>query len=368
MDPIGILLLNLGGPWTLADVGPFLRSLFDDREIIPFPGGPRLQTTWSRFLSAVRTPAVRKRYAAIGGGSPLLYWSRVQALGLAKRLNAGDSSSLTDAETAALRAATASEAGLPAGLGEGRYVPAIAMRYSEPSAGAAIAHLAGRGCRRAIALPLYPQECAATTGSSLADLRRAMARAPRPIELDVVRSYHDHPLYLRAMAEKVREGLAAFPPEMRREIEVLFSAHGVPIRIAESGDPYVRQVGETVEGLLRELAGEIGPHRLAWQSRVGPIRWTEPGTDEVLARLGKEGARGVLVVPLSFVSDHIETLHEVDIEFREVAEEAGIERFGRSPALNENPVFLEALRDIVLAAAGRGSEPASGARSARERA
>jgi ferrochelatase len=351
-EATGIILMNLGGPWTLSDVGPFLRSLFDDREIIPFPGGPAMQSTWSRFLSAVRTPAVRKRYAAIGGGSPLLYWSRIQALGLVRRLNRGRPAPLSREELEGLRGWGAREAGLPQDPrgGDDSFVAAIAMRYSEPSASAALAYLAERGLRRAVVLPLYPQECAATTGSSLSDLRRAMERSGRPIELDVIRSYHDHPLYLRAMAEKIREGLEVFPAAVRREVVILFSAHGVPIRIAESGDPYVRQIGETVEGLLRELSGEIGPHRLAWQSRVGPIRWTGPGTDEVLRELGKEGARGVLVVPLSFVSDHIETLHEIDIEFREVAHEAGIARFHRSPALNESPLFLDALRDLVLAA------------------
>jgi ferrochelatase len=221
------------------------------------------------------------------------------------------------------------------------------MRYSEPRAEAALAFLAEHGCRRAVVLPLYPQECAATTGSSLSDLRRAAERTSARIDCTVVRSYHDHPLFLRATAERIREGLAAFPEDLRREVVILFSAHGVPMRIAASGDPYVRQVRETACGLLRELEDEIGPHRLGWQSRVGPIRWTGPGTDEVLARLGKEGARGVLVVPLSFVSDHIETLHEIDCEFREMAEKAGIERFVRSPALNESPLFLDALRDLV---------------------
>jgi ferrochelatase len=147
------------------------------------------------------------------------------------------------------------------------------------------------------------------------------------------------------MAERVREGLRLFP---EGEPVVLFSAHGVPIRIVETGDPYVRHVRETVDGLLGLLGEDVGEYQLAYQSRTGPVRWTEPGTDEVLEELGRSGKRSVLVVPISFVSDHIETLHEVDIEFREVAEKAGIEHYHRAPSLNDSPAFLKALRDIVL--------------------
>lgn len=349
VDRTGIILLNLGGPWTLGRVKPFLRSLFDDREIIPFPGGPALQGIWSWMLSTFRTPAVTKRYAEIGGGSPLLYWSRVQALGLERRLNGYAPADPTERDLAAIRDFDIDRPGLPEELSGGPFVTVQCMRYSEPGAAAALRHLAEKGCRRAVVLPLYPQECMATTGSSLIDLRGAAGGAEAP-ELVVVRSYHDHPLYIRAMAERVREGLAKFDGKIRKNVLVLFSAHGVPIRIAESGDPYVAQIEETVNALAGELAGEIGAHRLAWQSRVGPIEWTGPGTDDVLKELGKQGTRNVLVVPLSFVSDHIETLHEIDIEFAEVAEEAGVGRMERSPALNDSPVFLDALYEIMMAA------------------
>ncbi|MFH1279634.1 MAG: ferrochelatase [Candidatus Eisenbacteria bacterium] len=350
MERTGIVLLNLGGPWSLDRVKPFLRSLFRDRDIIPFPGGPALQGFWSWMLSTFRAPAVRKRYGEIGGGSPLLYWSRVQALGLERRLSGTAPADPTEEEKAAILNFDVDHPGLPEGLSDGPFVTAACMRYSEPGARAALRHLAWKGCRRAVVLPLYPQECMATTGSSLIDLEKAAAGMADAPERVVVRSYHDHPIYLRAMAERVREGLARFDERKRKDLLVLFSAHAVPIRIAESGDPYVAQVKETVIGLAGELAGEIGRHRLAWQSRVGPIEWTGPGTDEVLAELGRQGVRNVLVVPLSFVSDHIETLHEIDIEFAEVAEEAGIGRMERSPALNESPIFLDALCEITKTA------------------
>lgn len=353
-EKTGVVLLNLGGPWSLDRVKPFLRCLFDDRDIIPFPGGPALQSFWSWMLSTFRAPAVTKRYAAIGGRSPLLYWSRVQALGLERRLN-DRAADPTDEEKALLRDFDPGHPGLPEGMSDGPFVTAICMRYSAPGAAAALRHLAFHGCRRLVVLPLYPQECMATTGSSLLDLERAAADLDAGFDMTVVRSYHDHPIYLRAMTSRLREGLAAFDEAKRKDVLVLFSAHSVPIRIVDSGDPYVVQIKETVIGMTGELKGEIGEHRLAWQSRVGPIEWTGPGTDEVLEELGREGRKDVLVVPLSFVSDHIETLHEIDIEFAEIAEKAGIVHMVRSPALNDSPEFLNALDEIVRGALAGGT-------------
>jgi ferrochelatase len=357
---VGVLLLNLGGPWTLDDIKPFLRNLFNDRDIIPLPGGPALQGFWARFISTVRTPKVRTKYAEIGGGSPLLMWTRQQAQGLVGLLNGASEDHgaeqihpATDQKMQDPRMQDPHFAGVP--QGDGRFVAALGMRYSPPTAAEALEHLKGQGCRRVVVLPLYPQECVATTGSSFKDLERAVELHGHAFEMSTVRSFHTHPLYLQAMAERIREGLKLFRDG---EPVVLFSAHGVPIRIVETGDPYVRHVRETVDGLLGRLGDDIGEYRLAYQSRTGPVRWTEPGTEEVLEELGRTGKHRVLVVPISFVSDHIETLHEVDIEFREVAVKAGIEHYHRAPSLNDSPVFLQALRDIVLDALSDSGEVA----------
>lgn len=353
-ERIGILLLNLGGPWTLDDIKPFLKNLFSDRDIIPLPGGPAFQGVWARFISTMRTPKVRKKYAEIGGGSPLLYWTRVQAGGLLELLNGPGGPG-----PEGLRELSGDDPSVPGA--RGRYVAALAMRYSSPTAAAAIEHLKKEGCRRVVVLPLYPQECMATTGSSYLDLERAVAASGSGMEHVDIRSFHRHPLYLDAMSEKIREGLAAIPESARDECMVLFSAHGLPLRIVETGDPYVRHIQETVDGLLERLGDEVPRHRFAYQSRTGPVKWTGPGTDEVLLELGRAGTKAVLLVALSFVSDHIETLHEVDIEFAEVAEEAGIEHFHRAPSLNDSPTFLRALRDIVVDAV-EGSAPPEGSR------
>jgi ferrochelatase len=344
-ERIGVLLLNLGGPWTLDDIKPFLRNLFSDRDIIPLPGGPALQGVWARFISAMRTPKVRKKYAEIGGGSPLLRWTRVQASGLLELLNG-------EAHRVDLDGLTGDDPSVP-GAG-GPYVAALGMRYTPPTTAAAIDHLKSAGCRRVVVLPLYPQECMATTGSSYLDLERALAGDASDLPRSDIRSFHRHPLYLEAMAEKIREGLDRIPADLRGETMVLFSAHGIPLRIVETGDPYVQHVRETVEGLVSRLGDDVPRHRLAYQSRTGPVKWTEPGTDDVLVELGRNGTKAVLLVPISFVSDHIETLHEVDIEFAEVAGAAGIEHFHRAPSLNDSPTFLRALRDIVVEAAEAG--------------
>lgn len=342
-EKVGILLLNLGGPWTLDDIKPFLRNLFNDRDIIPLPGGPALQGFWARFISTVRTPKVRTKYAEIGGGSPLLKWTRRQAQGLVGLLNGDDRGAEQGPSGTSQALGDPHFAGVP--QRDGRFIAALGMRYSPPTATEALEYLKGQGCRRVVVLPLYPQECVATTGSSFKDLEKALQLHGNAFEMTTVRSFHTHPLYLQAMTERIREGLKLFS---EGEPVVLFSAHGVPIRIVETGDPYVRHVRETVDGLLGLLGDDIGEYRLAYQSRTGPVRWTEPGTDEVLQELGRSGKRSVLVVPISFVSDHIETLHEVDIEFREVAEKAGIEYYHRAPSLNDSPAFMQALRDIVL--------------------
>ncbi|MGE0453277.1 MAG: ferrochelatase [Vicinamibacteria bacterium] len=318
--PLGVLLFNLGGPDDLASVEPFLRNLFSDREIIELPFGPRAQPFLARLIAKLRAPAARRNYASIGGGSPQLRLTREQAAALAARLR---------------RAGRSVEV-------------AIAMRYWQPDTEAALAELERAGVRRIVTLPLYPHYSTATTGSSRRELERVLAR-PRwqgRFEVSGIDAWPEEPLYLDALADTVRRGLEGFPLHRREHVVILFSAHGLPQRFIERGDPYVAHTEATRRGVLVRL-GVPNRQELGFQSRTGPVRWIGPGTGTVLRRLGREGVGEVLVVPISFVCDHIETLYELDQLFAGEARRAGIVDYRRSDALNRHPLFIEALGQLV---------------------
>jgi ferrochelatase len=311
----GILLLNLGGPDTLEAVRPFLVRLFSDREIIRLPGGRLGQAIIGRMIALKRTREVQENYRKIGGGSPIVRWSTLQGEGLVKRLRARGH----DAEFA------------------------LCMRYWNPDTDAALDRLESLGCERLLALTLYPHYSMATTGSSMAELRRAMKRRKTRLPLDRIESWPDHPAYLDALAARVREALAGFPAGS--EPTLLFSAHGLPKHFIDDGDPYCDQVRTTMEGVLARLPAL--PNVIGYQSRVGPVEWIGPSTEAVIDRLGAEGVKDVCVVPISFVSDHVETLYEVDMLYGDQAKRVGIARFRRTEGLNDFPPFLDALAAIV---------------------
>lgn len=312
-----VLLLNLGGPASEKAVGPFLRSLFSDPMIIQLPGGGLVRPALARLIAAARAPKVRRYYRAIGGGSPLLRLTEAQSVALTHELGR---------------------------RGREGVVVRPVMRYTEPRAHTVLSHLREAGIREAIALPLYPQECMATTGSSLADLERARGKIDPGLKLFVIRGFHDHPGYIDAVAGRVAHSLRGLDDGERSRAILLFSAHGVPENLSRRGDPYIAQVHETVEAILARIDWR-GPRRLAFQSRTGPVRWVGPGTDEVLVELA--GAEAVVVVPVSFVSDHIETLYEIDILYAALARRLGIRRFVRTESLNSVPAFIGALADMV---------------------
>ena len=320
--PIGVLLFNMGGPGTLEDVEPFLVNLFSDRDIIELPLGGLLQPLVARLIAKKRGPDVRKNYASIGGGSPQLALTRAQAAALQEQL-----------------AATTGR----------RHLVEIAMRYWQPDTERALQRLAAAGVSRIVTLTLYPHYSRATTGSSRREFDRVLAR-PKwrdRFEVSHVEAYPDHPLYLDAMTDTVRRALAGFPEHRRDRVTLLFSAHGLPQKFIDEGDPYVEHTHRTVHGILQRLAVK-NPHVLAFQSRTGPVKWIGPGTEDVLRELGALGVRDVLMVPVSFVCDHIETLYEVDQLFRDDARAAGIVDYRRSEALNTHPRFIEALGDLVV--------------------
>ena len=319
-DRYGVLLFNLGGPDTLDDVEPFLVRLFSDRDIVELPLGALFQPLFARLIARVRGPSVRRNYASIGGGSPQLRLTRAQAEALSVRLG-----------------------------GTSAPVPvAIAMRYWRPDTQTALGELVRAGVTRIVTLTLYPHYSRATTGSSERELLRVLARPEWTGRFRVggIDRFPEEPSYIGALAATVRDALAGFPEGARFRVHLLFSAHGLPQRFVDAGDPYVRETEATVRALLARLALP-NPHALAYQSRTGPVKWTSPGTEEVLRDLGARGVREVLVVPVSFVSDHIETLYELDQLFAGAARRAGIADYRRSAALNTHPLFIEALAGLV---------------------
>ena len=316
----GIVLLNMGGPDTLSAIRPFLARLFSDRELIRLPLAPLTQPLFAWIVSGLRARKVRRYYEEIGGGSPIAELTGRQRTALEEML----------AETG------------------GNFRVYVGMRYWYPLAKHAVLEMKEDGVARGIALPLYPQYCSATTGSSLSDLRRWMRWAGAGFPLTEVKSWPDHPGYIAALCGKIEDALAGESPG---KTHLLFSAHGVPKSFIDSGDPYQAEVERTVTAVMKRFPGV--PHSISYQSRLGRVEWLKPDTVEEVLRLGREGIQRLVVVPVSFVSDHIETLHELDIRLKKTAGEAGIPTFFRVPALNDSPAFIRALRDIALSASGQ---------------
>jgi ferrochelatase len=321
-SPIAVVLMNMGGPDSLEAVEPFLFNLFNDHDLIPLPLGFLWQRRFARMVSRARARHVREFYKLIGGRSPLGDITAEQAKKLEERLNARANGK--------------------------RYTCHVAMRYTPPFTREAIASVRNAGARTVVGLSLYPHFTTATTGSSLWELRRELAgKSPAAGAVDLVEidRWPDHPAYLDALAEQVRRGLEQFPVEVRAGVELLFSAHGLPETFIHKGDPYVKDLEQTIAGVLARLGGQH-PWRLSFQSRAGKARWLEPSTDDVLRLLAKTGRKEVLAIPISFVSDHIETLYEIDLLFGDEAKKLGLD-FKRAPSLNAEPAFIEALAQLV---------------------
>jgi protoporphyrin/coproporphyrin ferrochelatase len=328
--PTGIVMMNLGGPKTLDEVGPFLLKLFEDREIIQLPA----QKVMGPFIAKRRTPKVQKLYAGIGGGSPILHWTNVQGQGMVERLDA-------------LSPATAPH----------KFY--VAFRYVHPFSEDALRAMREDGVKRAVAFTQYPQFSCSTTGSSLNELWRAARREglQSAFEWSVIDRWPTHPRFVEAMAETVREGLEQFSPEDQDDVLLLFSAHSLPLDVINRGDAYPAEVGASVHEVMKRLDFSH-EYLLAYQSDVGPVPWLGPSTEDVIRELGKKKRRNVLVVGVAFTSDHIETLSEIDIEYGELAHEVGVSNFRRAPAFNGMPLFQDALAEIVAEHLASG-EPCS---------
>lgn len=311
--PTALILLNMGGPDSLNAVRPFLYNLFSDRELIQLPAGRWLQKPFARMISRVRAKQVIENYRTIGGKSPLLEWTQKQANGIAQQLE--------------------------------NVRPYVIMRYWHPFAAEVLAEIKRAGIEQAVVLSLYPHYTRATTGSSVNDFKRAAAEVYPELSYRLIEDWHDWPGYLDALANRVREGLSGFHELLRDEVQILFSAHALPQKFIDRGDPYQRQVETTA----REVMQRVGSDNwgIAYQSRSGPVKWMEPDTEETIRQLADAGHRALLMVPISFVSDHIETLEEIDIQYRDLAANCGFQHFQRAPSLNDHADFLKALADLV---------------------
>ncbi|HEV2490966.1 MAG TPA: ferrochelatase [Candidatus Acidoferrales bacterium] len=314
---IGVVLFQLGGPDSLEAVEGFLYNLFCDPEIINFMGAGLARRPLAKWIASRRSKIVRRHYEAIGGKSPILDLTNRQARALAVALEPRF---------------------------DARVV--VAMRYWHPLTGEAIRVLKATAVDQLVLLPLYPHYSFATTGSSLKEWQRLYRSDGIPVR--VVNDFHEHPLYIAAVAERINEALGKkSAPE---EVHLVFSAHGLPMSLVEKGDPYPKQIEATVR-LVREEGKWANPHTLCYQSRVGKQKWLEPSLVDTIANLSKGGTRRMLVIPISFVTEHIETLHEINIEAREEAEELGVKDFQVMRALDDSPTFIRALTDLVEQAA-----------------
>jgi protoporphyrin/coproporphyrin ferrochelatase len=315
----GVVLFQLGGPDTLEAIEPFLYNLFCDPDIIDFPFARLGRKPLAKLISSIRAHKVRHHYATIGGGSPIRRNTERQGQALAAEFEARG----FDARCF------------------------VAMRYWHPFTAEAVAALESAHCDEIVLLPLYPQYSSTTTGSSLNEWNRRFRRNGAPVHL--VTEFYRHEGYLDALVATIDRTLERFDVASRPEL--IFSAHSVPLTVIERGDPYQRQIEETV-ALVMERGGWSNSHRLCYQSKVGASRWLQPTLRGTLRQVAEQKIEEVCVVPVSFVSDHVETLGEIDHEARELAGRLGIQRFELTPGLNDSPAFIRALADLVLAAAG----------------
>jgi len=317
-----VVLMNLGGPDSLEAVEPFLFNLFADPDIFRLPLGFLTQKPFARLISRRRTPEARHNYAAIGGKSPLLDNTRLQARALAESLRA-----------------------------HGDYEVFVCMRYWHPLSDAVVAELKQHHIGQVLLLPLYPQYSRTTTGSSVNDFRRACARAGYRPDVRLVREWPVQEDYIAAIASCIEAEAGKLPESDPGRVALLFSAHGLPKKIVAQGDPYQRQIEQTYEAVRSRLG--FPDTTLCYQSRVGPLEWLRPYTEDVIREKGAAGCRQMLVYPIAFVSDHSETLYELGIQYAELAHAAGIVHYRVVPALNDHPLLIRALTTLVR----QGGEP-----------
>jgi ferrochelatase len=319
-EKIGVVLLNLGGPDSLEAVEPFLYNLFSDPDIINFPGSFLFREWLARLISSKRHPKIQEQYKKIGGKSPLKDFTLGQARLLEEKLNEK----------------------FPARV-------YAAMRYWHPLTEETLDEIEREGIKKVILLPLYPQYSKATTLSSLKEWEKQlkMRGGIEGLEWSLIENYYDFPPYIEAFVERINQGLEKFAADRRRDVHILFSAHGTPMKLVREGDPYSEHIKKTVE-LVIEQGDFRQRSSLCYQSKVGPQKWLTPSTPTTIEELAKKGEKLMLAVPIAFASDHLETLFEVGIEFKHLATEKGVEQFEVTEGLNYSEKFIDALAQLVF--------------------
>ncbi|KDQ10838.1 hypothetical protein BOTBODRAFT_35953 [Botryobasidium botryosum FD-172 SS1] len=324
--PTAIVLMNMGGPSTLPEVHDFLSRLFHDKDLIPLP----MQKTIAPWIARRRSPKIEQQYADIGGGSPILHWTNIQGSQMCAILDE-------------LSPSTAPHKNY------------TMFRYAKPLTESTLAEMRRDGVRRAVAFSQYPQYSCSTTGSSLNELQKRTKEAgmsrdtENGIEWSVIDRWGTHSGLVEAVCENIIQALSKYDPATRASTVLLFSAHSLPMEIVNRGDPYVSEVAGTVSRVIERLHERTGfesPYRLVWQSQVGPRPWMGQKTDDALKGLAKHGQKQVVLVPIAFTSDHIETLYELDLEYGKEAKELGID-LHRASSLNDSPIFIRALADLA---------------------
>lgn len=324
-ETIGVVLMNLGGPNKIADVEPFLYNLFMDPAIIDIPFSGILRHWLSKFISTRRSKKVGKDYECIGGRSPINKLTREQAKELESTLNQlfGD----------------------PAGV---RFRVYVAMRYWHPTSEEAVQQMQKDKVDKVVLLPLYPHYSKTTTGSSLLywwmlEQSNEIAKWPTTYVFE----YAAHPKYIQAISTRIDEAMERFPLDIRNKVQLVFSAHGTPLRdMKKRRDPYCCLIHATVEQVMNFRNYDLSFH-VSFQSKVGPAEWLTPSTPDKLKELAENGYKAVLVVPVAFVTDHIETAFELDILIQKQAHDFGIQHYEVSGGLNTHPLFIEALAETV---------------------
>ncbi len=329
-ETIGVVLLNLGGPDSLQAVRPFLYNLFSDRDIIRLgPAFVQVPAAW--LISRLNSKKTEEMYRLIGAKSPILDITKAQADALEKALNGSVST-----------------------VEGSRFRVFIGMRYWHPYIKDAIRQISEYGIRQLIALSLYPHYSKATTGSTINEFKRQIK--DRGLSVRYIDKWYDFPAYTDSLAELISQGVAEFKGN---NFHILYSAHGLPESLIRSGDPYLDHIKSTVEKVNRRLSS--APYNIAgvqwhlsFQSKVGSVKWLQPSTEETIVKLALSGCKNLFVVPVSFVSDHIETLYEIDILYRAIARKYGV-HLKRCEALNTSEKFIKALKELVMSKIKEGA-------------
>ncbi|XP_030370343.1 ferrochelatase, mitochondrial [Scaptodrosophila lebanonensis] len=315
-----ILMLNMGGPQHTDQVHDYLLRIMTDRDMIQLP----MQSRLGPWIAQRRTPEVQKKYKEIGGGSPILKWTKLQGQLMCEELDK------ISPETAPHK----------------HYV---GFRYVTPLTEDTLVQIENDKPERVVLFSQYPQYSCATSGSSFNSIftHYRQNTLPDNIKWSIIDRWGTHPLLVKTFAQRIREELAKFVETKRNDVVILFTAHSLPLKAVNRGDPYPSEIGATVHMVMQELR-QSNPYSLAWQSKVGPLPWLAPATDDAIKGYVKQGRKNFILVPIAFVNEHIETLHELDIEYcDELAKELGVEEMRRAAAPNDHPLFINALSSIV---------------------